>query len=110
MIKNARKLANSRVNVVSLPLERLRHSFPRFLSGGGLGGEKRGGFAAPAAKCSHARGKMFARSLQNVRTPGANPVGPAHCSCWLTWLYLMARLVVLSRTAFSRLSLAFGKP
>ena len=77
---DAQKLANSRASVVSLPLERLRHSFPRLLSGGGLGGEKGVGFAAPAAKCSHARCKMFARSLQNVRTPGANPVGSAHCS------------------------------
>ena len=40
MKKGGQKLANRRVNVVSLPLERLRHSFPRFLSGGGLGGEK----------------------------------------------------------------------
>ena len=67
------KLAKRSVNVVSLQLERLRHSFPSFLSGGGLGGEKREGFAAPAAKCSHARCKMFARSPQNVRTPGATP-------------------------------------
>jgi hypothetical protein len=73
MKKGGQKLANRRVNVVSLPLERWRHSFPSFLSGGGLGGEKREGFAAPAAKCSLARCKMFACSLQSVRTPGANP-------------------------------------
>jgi hypothetical protein len=40
MKKGGQKLANRRVNVVSLPLERLRHSFQSFLSGGGLWEEK----------------------------------------------------------------------
>ena len=81
------KLANSRVNVVSLQLERLRFSFPRFFI-------RRRTWGRDVWRFCSARCKVFARPLQDVRTFAAK-CSHARCKpCCPGSLFLLAHLIV----------------